>query len=350
MPSISTIVRHLPVLGPASVIAKAVAFKAAMDLPLNVQRTLVARPIEGDGQTLAPDTQMLLTLARVETPLEDMTVPASRMAMREQAAVAGGNQKIGAIEDHWVNGQKARLYIPTKESGGRGLLVYIHGGGFVCGDVESHDPACRMLAELSGVRVLSVEYRLAPEAPFPAAYEDVITAFEYVVGHAEEFGADPKRIGVGGDSAGGNLAANVALAVGRKCAFQLLIYPVTDFTASFASRTLFGEGFYLTKPLMEKWEGMYAPPGIVDSTDPRLSPLFAKVRKTTAPAFVVTAGFDPLRDEGEAYAHKLEEAGIDVDFVRYEGLIHGFFNIVGAGHTAKAAVRDIAGVLSIKLG
>lgn len=352
MPSISAIGRYLPILGPAAAIAKSVVFQAAMSLPLSVQRRVSGPAIVGDGQELAADTQMLLMLKKVsgEPSVEDLTIPAGRIAMAQQAEIAGGVQRIGRISNHWINGQKARLYVPTNESGNGGLLVYFHGGGFVYGDVESHDAACRFLAEESGVRIVSVEYRLAPEHTFPAAYDDAITAFKHVVENADEYGADPHRIGVGGDSAGGNLAAGVALAVGRTCALQLLIYPVVDFGAATASKAMFGEGFYLTKKFMDLARETYAPTDLVALDDPRLSPLFATVKKTTAPAFVVTAGFDPLRDEGEAYAAKLRAAGIDVDLERYEGLIHGFVNIVGSGHTARAAVREIAGVLSLRLG
>ena len=352
MPSISSIGRYVPVLGPAAVIAKSLAFQATMSLPLSVQRRMSGPAIEGDGQTLAADTQMMLMLKKIsgEPAVEDLPIPAGRVAMARQAEIAGGIQPIGSTSDHWINGQKARLYIPTQESPNGGLLVYIHGGGFIYGDVNSHDAACRFLAEESGVRILSVSYRLAPEHTFPAAYDDAITAFTYVVENAEEFGADPRRIGVGGDSAGGNLATGVALAVGRKCAFQLLIYPVVDFGPDRPSKAMFGEGFYLTKPFMDLAHGTYAPAELVSSDDPRLSPIHAKVKKTTAPALVVTAGFDPLRDEGEEYAAKLEDAGIEVDLVRYEGLIHGFINIVGSGHTARAAAREIAGVLALHLG
>lgn len=352
MPSISAIGRYVPVIGPAAVIAKSVLFQATMSLPLSVQRRISGPAIEGDGQELAADTQMMLMLKKIsgEPAVEDLSIPAGRIAMARQAEIAGGVQPIGRTEDHWINGQKARLYVPTRESGNGGLLVFFHGGGFIYGDVDTHDAACRFLAEESGVRVVSVAYRLAPEHTFPAAYDDAIVAFKHVVAHAADFGADPKRIGVGGDSAGGNLAAGVALAVGRTCAFQLLIYPVVHFGSTTPSKTMFSDGFYLTKKFMDIAHETYAPADLVSLEDPRLSPLFATVKKTTAPAFIATAGFDPLRDEGEAYAAKLIAAGIEVDLERYEGLIHGFLNIVGAGHTARAAVRELAGVLALRLG
>lgn len=352
MPSLSTIGRYVPVIGPAAVIAKSVAFQATMSLPLSVQRKVSGAAIEGDGQTLAADTQMMLMLKKIsgEPAVENLPIAAGRVAMERQAEIAGGIQPIGSTSDHWINGQKARLYVPENESGHGGLLVFIHGGAFVYGSIDSHDAACRFLAENSGVRILSISYRLAPEHTFPAAYDDAVTAFKHVVDHAADFGADPKRIGVGGDSAGGNLAAGVALAVGAKCAFQLLIYPVVDFGAQTPSRAMFSEGFYLSRKWIELGHDAYAPRELVATDDPRLSPLFAKVKKGTAPAFIATAGFDPLRDEGEAYATKLTQAGVDVDLQRYEGLIHGFINIVGAGHTAREAAREIAGVLSLHLG
>lgn len=324
------------------------AYEAAMNLPEQVQRRLAGKPIVVDGQTLATDTQLMLKLAKVAGPaVETLPIEKGRVALLRQSILAGGKQHVGAVSDHWVIGHRARLYTPTAvldttEPGP--LLVFFHGGGFVYGDIASHDAGCRFLAERSGVKVLSVEYRLGPECPFPAAYEDAVAAFEQVQQRAAEFGADPARIGVGGDSAGGNLAALVALHAVERCAFQLLIYPVTQFEEITESRRLFGTGFFLTDRFIEVAGEGYVPAG-ADPRDPRLAPMCAEIPDGVAPAYLCTAGFDPLRDEGEAYAEKLRAAGVKVESRRFPDQIHGFFNVVGAGRSAKAAAAEVAAAL-----
>jgi acetyl esterase len=326
------------------------AFVTAMNLPAAVQRRLAGRPVVRDGQTLAVDTQLMLRLTQIagEPDPSTLSIEQGRAAMLRQAVLAGGTQKIGSVRTLQVAGLPARLYIPTGAPAVGPLLVFLHGGGFVFGDLASHDSSCRYLAEQAGVRVLAIDYRLAPEAPFPAAYDDAIAAFDWAHEHAAELGADPERIGVGGDSAGGNLAAGVALSARERCAFQLLIYPVTDMDADTESRRMFGEGFYLTTSFIDLAGRSYIPAG-VDHHDPRLSPLFADIPGGVAPAYVVTAGFDPLRDEGEAYARRLEEAGVKVEQRRFADQIHGFINVIGAGRTPRAAVTEIAAALKAGL-
>ena len=218
------------------------------------------------------------------------------------------------------------------------------------GDLESHDAPCRFLAERSGVRVLAVDYRLSPEAPFPAAYDDALAAHRWVVEHAGELGVDPARIAVGGDSAGGNLATEVAIEAARAglpLAFQLLIYPVTDAVRDTDSARLFSDGFYLSKDFMDLAGRSYI--GEYDERDPRISPLYAEIPAGLAPALVVTAGFDPLRDEGEAYARRLADAGVSVEMRRFPDQIHGFFNVVGVGRSSRAANAAIAAKLGAAL-
>lgn len=337
-------------LAPVRDLAEKTAFQTVMNLPPGIQRRLAGPAVRLDGQELAVDTQLMLRLSALAGERDPSTVPIAhgRALLRRQAGVGGGRQVIGAVRELEVADLPARLYVPTHESSDPvPLLVFFHGGGFIYGDLSSHDASCRYLAQRSGARVLSVAYRLAPEAPFPAAYDDAVEAFRWVVAHAEELGADPARLGVGGDSAGGNLAAGVALAVGTDCAFQLLLYPVTATDAKTESRRLFGEGFYLTTGFIRVASENYA--SGVPAEDPRLSPLYADVPEGVAPAYVATAGFDPLRDEGESYARKLEEAGVKVELKRYPDQIHGFFNVVGAGRTSRAAVADIAQVLRERL-
>jgi len=333
----------VPVLNPI----KGHAFAAALNLPAPVQRRLVGKPVTYDGQTLAVDTQIMLALMKVsgEPDPSTLPIPKGRVALLRQSQLGGGRQEIGSVRELWAAGLKARLYVPEGASGNAPLLVFLHGGGFIFGDLDSHDAPCRLLASESGVKVLSIDYRLAPESPFPAAYDDSVAAFRWAVEHAAELGADPARIGVGGDSAGGNLAAGVALAVGEACAFQLLIYPVTQSEVNTRSREDLSEGFYLTSDFIAAATDNYLPEGI-DRRDPRHAPLYAEIPATAvAPAYVATAGFDPLRDEGEAYAAKLDEAGVKVVHRRFADQIHGFLNVVGAGRTSRAAVLEIAQVL-----
>lgn len=328
---------------------KGLAVSAALALPELVQRVLAGRPVVLDGQRLDTETQLLLrlqTLAR-EPAVEGLPMPAGRRALLEQSRLVGGNQPIGAVRDEVVAGLPARLYEPTDVSGVGPLLVFFHGGGWIYGDLDSHDAVCRVLAERAGVRVLAIDYRLAPEAPFPAAYDDCVSAFAEIVERADEWQADRARLAVGGDSAGGNLATLVAIEAARQgwpCAFQLLVYPGTDLTGRSTSRQTFAEGFYLSQKFMDLGRGHYVP-DVELWTDPRVSPLYADVPAGLAPAFVATAGFDPLRDEGEAYVEKLRAAGVEVRHVRYPGLIHGFLNMVGVGRSARTAVDEIADAL-----
>jgi len=229
--------------------------------------------------------------------------------------------------------------------------VFFHGGGWVYGDLDSHDPPCRFLAERSGVRVLAVDYRLAPEHPFPAAYDDAVAAYRWVLANAESLGADVDRLGLGGDSAGGNLAAATAIEAARAgspLAFQLLVYPGTDATRDTVSKRLFGRDLYLTQVFMDQVMDQYVPDP-EQRGDPRVSPLLADLPAGLAPAYVATAGFDPLRDEGEAYARKLADAGVEVELRRFPDQIHGFLNVVGTGCSARAACAEVAARLAVGL-
>jgi len=336
-------------LSAATGVAEALALRAAMALPERVQARLAGRPVVLDGQRLAPETQLTLRMQRLAglPGAETLPIAEGRAAILHDTALAAGKQPIGAVRDFKVGDLPARLYTPTDVSGPLPLLVFFHGGGFMYGDLESHDASCRVLAERAGVRVLAIDYRMGPEDPFPAAYDDALAAYEWAVANAESLGCDPERLAVGGDSAGGNLAAGVALEAARRgwpMAFQLLIYPATDCDRQTRSFEMFAEGFYLTKAFMDLANECYIPAGH-DLHDPRLSPLFADIPDGLAPAFVVTAGFDPLRDEGEAYARKLADAGVDVELKRYPDQIHGFFCVVGVGRRSPAAVAEIAAKL-----
>ncbi len=246
---------------------------------------------------------------------------------------------------------RARLYTPPGDPGDERpspLLVYFHGGGWVVGDIETHDQPCRLLALHSGAKVLSVDYRLAPEHPFPAAVEDALASFRDAIAKAGALGIDPARVAVAGDSAGGHLAAVCSILAaadgGPAPAFQLLIYPATDFVETSASRVKFGEGFLLTKENMDWYEEQFLGSG-VDRRDPRVSPLHASSLEGVAPAMIVTAGFDPLRDEGEAYARRLRQAGVRCTLRRHPGSVHGFIHVLIAGTTAREALAEMGGAL-----
>jgi acetyl esterase len=227
-------------------------------------------------------------------------------------------------------------------------IVYFHGGGFVLGNIETHDGTCRLLAEEAGVRVISVDYRLAPEHPFPAAAEDAIAAFDHVARHPEVFGVDPARLAVGGDSSGANLAAVVIHAAGRGevsgPVFALLLTPVTDALGESLSHRKFGSGFRLDRDEWSWYRDQYMPDPSTH-TDPRASVLYDDQLDGLPPTYVATCEFDPLRDEGEAYARRLEDAGVRVIFRRHEGQLHGYYTRVGFDPTALAALLHDAGVL-----
>jgi acetyl esterase/lipase len=283
-----------------------------------------------------------------EPTTESLPVDEGRRLLVKHTTIAGGAQPIGAVRDVPVGDLRGRFYVPSKASARGPLLVFFHGGGWVYGDLDSHDPTCRFLAERSGVRVLSVEYRLAPEHPFPAAYDDAVAAYRWVVDHATELGGDPSRLAVGGDSAGGNLAAEVALLAAREqmpLAFQLLVYPGTDASTRTESKRLFGRDLYLTEVFMDQVMDWYVPVR-ADRTDPRVSPLLDDIPAGLAPAYIATAGFDPLRDEGEAYARKLADVGVKVELRRFADQIHGFLSVVGVGRTARAASAEVASALA----
>lgn len=336
----------------AAASVEAGAIRAVLGLPTTLLRRVAGEPITRDGQRLDTETQVVLKMMALSGKPDpgSLGVPEGRAALLAQTTSVGGRQPIAETRDLTAGGRPARLYVPGgRPPGPDPLLVFFHGGGFMHGDLETHDAPCRYLAERAGVRVLSVDYRLGPEAVFPAAHDDAFAAYEWVLDHADELGADRDRIGVGGDSAGGNLAAAVAIQAARSgwpCKVQVLVYPATDCVdrSGYRSYELFAEGFYLTKVYMELANESYAPDPAVRG-DWRLSPVLmdpADLPDDLAPALVATAGFDPLRDEGEAYARKLADAGVEVQLTRYPDLVHGFFNIVGVGRQTRAVNAEIA--------
>lgn len=303
--------------------------EAAPDLHPQAQLLgrLSALPRPGGGRGLGGDTD-----SRRRTDLEAGVFGAKApQDLRVEEDIAAG--AIGPLA--------TRVYTPNGFAAPGPLLVFLHGGGFMSGSLISHDSVCRTLASTAGVKVVSVDYRLAPEHPFPAAADDALAAYLDVFARAADFGADPRRIAVGGDSAGGNLAAVVANETrGDESApaFQLLIYPVTDLSAERESYELFERGFFLTRADIRDVTEKYTPDRST-RVDPRVSPLLEADLAGAPPAFVATAVADPLRDEGKLYADRLAEAGVPVTHQRFP-LIHGFANMTESS-AAFAATRAI---------
>jgi acetyl esterase len=242
-----------------------------------------------------------------------------------------------------ADGVAARLYRPNDRKD-LGLLVFYHGGGWVLGSMNTHDDVCRKLALAMGHAVLSVDYRLAPEFAFPEPLNDCIVALRWAHANAAQLGIDATRIAVGGDSAGGNLAAVVANLQPVPLKFQMLIYPVTDATRSSQSYKDNGEGYRLTAAGMKWFCDHYVSGSIGTPTDPRVSPLFADATTLASapPAIVITAEYDPLRDEGEQYAHRLIEAGVACSLTRYYGQVHGFFSMSQYVDDGASAINQAA--------
>jgi acetyl esterase len=245
-----------------------------------------------------------------------------------------------------------RLYRPT-EASGLPLIVHFHGGGFVFCDLDTHEPMCRTLAHRSGCAVASVDYRLAPEHPFPVPLEDCYHATQWLAAHARELGVDATRLAVAGDSAGGNLAIGVSHLTrersGAPLRYQALIYPVTDAACDNASWRDLGQGYMLSREWMQ-WAWECYVPDASRRADPLASPLRAGDLAGLPPATIVTADYDPLRDEGEAYAARLRDAGVPVIARRYLGVIHGFVSLPFATPLANRALADVAGDLRAALG
>lgn len=336
---------------------KAAAVRGIFALPAPARRLLAGPPVRVDGQELDLDAQLLIRLKNSSgsdvfgDPVEGARArydqvprligyaPRTPVATRE-VGVPAANRDIPAT-----------LYTPAALPEPSGLLVYFHGGGFSVGSRISHDPVARYLAAHAGVRVLSVEYRRAPEHPFPAAVEDAIAAFDHAHRHAAELGADPARIAVGGDSAGGNLAAVTAQQAVRRGgavpAFQLLMYPPTDLGARRPSHDLFARASTFTDRNLRWALANYVPAG-ADPRDPRLSPLHGDV-DGLPPAYIGSAGFDPIRDDGLAYADKLRAGGIPVALSRQSDLPHAYLNFVGLGGRFAEAAAEAAGALRLGL-
>jgi acetyl esterase len=321
-------------------------------LPPAAQRRLGGPPVEIEGAALEPEVQLFLRLLALDPrpPLEALPVAEARRRTLEEARVFGARAiRMAQVGDLRLPGAEgalaARLYVPRGAPAGGPLLVYFHGGGWTVGDLDTHEQTCRFLAREAGARVLSVAYRRAPEHRFPAAVDDALAAFRWAVAEARALGAHPACVGVAGDSAGGNLCAAVSLLTvddeGAAPCFQALVYPVCDLSRKRRSYELFGDDFFLTEAQMDWYRSRYlASAG--DAVDPRASPLLAEDLSRVAPAYVCVANFDPLRDEGVAYATRLRAAGVPVTLRVHPGLVHGFANAALVSRSARSAMLELA--------
>ncbi len=323
--------------------------------------TLVSRPLTGpppsNDRGVRLDRQchvMLALLERSGMPTLDQLGPEGARAEleRQRRLVDAPPEPLARVEDRSIPGVDGdipvRIYTPRTSPDPLPAVVYFHGGGFVVGDLESHDAVCRHLCRRADVTVIAVDYRLAPEDPFPAAVEDACSAFRWVHANADSLGVDPDRVAIGGDSAGGNLSAVVCQQMRAErhpmpC-FQLLLYPATDLTRSAESHETFREGYFLDRPLLDWFLANYLT-STDQERDPRGSPLVTADLEGLPPAHVVVAGFDPLRDEGEAYAQALMAAGVPTTLRCYGSLVHGFYSMGGLIEAARWASEDIAMVV-----
>jgi acetyl esterase len=330
-------------------------------MPDAVKKLLLGgRRVTVDGNTLDTTLQLMLTLqaaSGLNALVASSDVGVARAQLRKLARVITAAIAVDVTEPTLpgpAGPLPARHYAPIAASGPAPLLVFFHGGGFVVGDLQTHDALCRLICRDAEVHVLSVAYRLAPEHKAPAAVEDAYAAYRWAVEHAAELGADPDRIGVGGDSAGGNLAAVVSM-VARDAGFrlpavQLLLYPVTNFfAAQTRSKTLFADGYFLTKKDMDWFQAHYLGGASVATSDPRVSPLLADDLSGLPPALVATGGFDPLRDEGNQYAEALAAAGVPVDHRQFATLVHGFANFFPLGGGSASAMDELNSALRSQL-
>ena len=300
---------------------------------------------------LHPQAQALIASVAGAKPVEQMTIQEMRDGLEQRVLVTGGTpedvDEVSARELPGPGGAiPVRIYAPKgSQASGRALpgLVFFHGGGWVRGSLATHDILCRALANGGGCVVVSVDYRMAPEHQFPAAVDDSVAATRWVAEHAAEIGVDARRLAVGGDSAGGNLAAAVTLVLrdegGPSLAYQLLIYPVTDFNFETRSYIDNAEGYMLTREGMRLYWRLYLRDA-ADGADERASPLRARDLSGLPPAFVITAEFDPLRDEGRAYAERLQAAAVSTRYREYPGMVHGFVTSAGVVDAGKQAIAE----------
>jgi acetyl esterase len=346
--------------GPIVNAAAGLTLRLLPRIPDRVKRLLLGgHSITIDGNTL--DTTLQLMLAGMTaTDLNRLVVSPDVGAARGQLRILAASFKqdipVGSVTNLSIPGPAgpvgARHYRPVNGDG-EPLLVFYHGGGQVIGDLDTHDDLCRQICREGRLHVLSVDYRLAPEHKAPAGSDDAYAAFEWALGHAGELGADPSRVAVGGDSAGGNLAALVAQRArdegARLPALQFLLYPVVNYRDETRSQTLFADGFFLTTADLHFCRHQFLDGAQLDASDPRVSPLLADDFAGLPPTLLLSAGFDPLRDEDRQYAEALRNAGVPVDHREFGSLTHGFANFFPLGGGSATAIAEIISALRAHL-
>ncbi|WP_372070678.1 alpha/beta hydrolase [Tistrella mobilis] len=304
---------------------------------------------------LHPQAQLFIDMLRASPPppYDQMALGEARALFRDtmlrfRGPVQGGVAVNALVLKGAAGDRPARIYRPDGGDGSPApALLFLHGGGWVLGDLDTHDDICRRLAVGSGAVVISLDYRLAPEHPFPAGFDDAVAAFRDLAGRAGALGLDPARLAIGGDSAGGNLAAAAAIALrdagdAVQPVFQLLIYPATDLGTGEKREKKPGEGLFLTERLLRWFRACYIPDQAVSLEDPRLSPIHAPSLAGLPPAHILTARFDPLQSEGEAYAAALKAAGVAADHHCAEGMFHGFLHMTAWFADARSAIDGLA--------
>lgn len=329
----------------------------ALRMPSPLLRAIAGRPTAVRGDPLDLQVQTIIRLSEVLglPDTSELDVATARRSMTwSTRLVATHARRLDCVEDHWIAGPAGvlplRVYTPRVD-GAPPLFVYLHGGGWVLGDLESHDRVCRALAAQSGCVVVAVEYRLGPEHRFPAALDDCLSAFRWAHTNAGRLGADASRVALGGDSAGGNMSAVICqLTRGQPARpdLQVLLYPATDFSKEAPAYVDYGRGFLLTRETIH-WFLQHYLSNPAQVSDPRISPLLTEDLSDLPPAIVATAGYDVLRDDGRAYAMRLRDAGVEVEHRCFTGMIHGFFSMSGAVRSAERAFSEVCRLVKTKL-
>jgi acetyl esterase len=301
---------------------------------------------------LHPTLKEIITVTKEakNLPLSRISLAEVRRGPMKIRPLAGEPKPMAKVMNHIIHTDEGnllmRLYYP-KDNKPLPIVLYFHPGGFVKGDIDSHDPVCRNLAEASRCLIASINYPLAPENPFPKAVIAAKEALHWIYSHPSELNADG-RIAIAGENAGGNLAAvltqEVREQIHPKISFQVLVYPQTDFTFSSLSHQEYSTGYLLEKDSIEWYKKQYVPKNH-DPMDPRISPLFAHDFSSLPPALIITAEYDPMRDEGEIYAQKLKSAGVPTTLKRYKGMVHGFFQMGGLLDEARLAINEVGETL-----
>lgn len=310
----------------------------------------IKSPVSDEGVALSPTLNVILKLRKLKgnAELYKLSPKEARKLIRQDLTSIQAGFAVGAVRDIELTLGDccigARHYKPKRGDIIPALLVFFHGGGYVTGNLDTHDDVCRLLCSEMGMQVLSVDYRRPPEHPFPKPLDDALSAVRWAQENADKFGVNPKHIAVGGDSAGGNMATVCCQdeSLDHPVLAQLLLYPGTDRKTFRSSQSLFSKGYFLDMADSTWFYQNYIGICETEANNPKVSPMLGGLKKDTAPAVVVTAGFDVLRDEGEAYAEKLKGKGIATEYLHYPQLVHAFANLVAVHYESKVAVQEIA--------